>query len=1142
MPTESRGRRRRRKLAAGAAVALGTALAPQAVAAVISVDSAADLLTTDGECTLREAVINANDDAATHPDCAAGDGIDDTIDFAGLTLPAIITLDGSIQIAQPLTIAGPGEADLAISGNGASRIFNIFDGFPAPFDVTISDLTLTGGFDSAESVDDGGAIHTEENLTLDAVTLTENVSFVSGGAVGAVGSPGTPVTLTITDSTITGNFAACCGGGINGDYAILDVANSTISGNYALSNGGGINLYALYGATIDETTISGNYSYDGGGLYFYGGTGDVTIEDSTISNNYAAHSGGGIFITQTTGAVVVRDTTISGNNALYGSAGVYLYEIGDATFERARIIDNITDGYAGGAGLWSSYVTITDSEVSGNQAESSAGLYAGYGTYLFLRNSTVAYNIASGVEGAAGGININNSSAYIELSTISHNEGSDAGNVFAYGSTVAINSTIIANGAGSTEPDLETESSTVTVDYSLIEDPTGATFTGISNITGQDPLLGTLQNNGGTTQTMKPQATSPVVGAGDPGLVAPPPFDQRGPGFPRIAGGRVDIGAVELQPGTLSLSATAYPTSEGAGFVTITVNRTGGSDGAVSVNYTTSPGSAAAGADYTTTAATLNWADGDTAPKTFDVPILEDNIFEGNEQFNVTLNTPGGGATLGTSAAVVTIADNDPLPTLTIDDVTQLEGTSFGFNVTLSHPSTQTVTVNFATSGLTATSGDDFTANSGMLTFDPLETSQPVTVNTLQDATDEPSETFHVTLTTPSNTVIADDTGVGTINDDDGAPALTIGDVTLAEGNAGTTAFVFNVNLAPGSGQTVTVGYTTQDGTATVLGNDYAANAGTLTFVPGDTSESITVLVNGDMAIEGNETFNVMLSNAPLATIDDATGLGTINNDDSALLIDDVTLAEGNAGATNFIFTVTLSPANAQTVTVQYTTQDGTATVAGNDYAATAGALTFLPGDTSEQIIVRVTGDTAIEPDETFTVVLSNAPLVTISDATGLGTINNDDTALVSDLSISKQLTTGGPFFVGQNVTFNLTVMNAGPDAAPNVTVTDTLPAGMTLVSASPGCTGTTTITCNVGPLAGNAQTSVTLTVQLTQAGTLTNIAAAAPAGSGDPTPASGSAQVIATPANAVVPTLSEWMLMALAGALAAIAAMKVKR
>lgn len=1032
MSNVSGRKRRHRKLAAGAAVAIGAVVAPEAAAAVISVDSAADVVAVDSECTLREAIINANDDAATNADCAAGDGLNDTIDFAGLTLPATITLAGtSMDITDDLTISGPGETDLIIDADGLSRIFNIADGNPLLFDVTISNLTLTNAFDSPEISSDGGAIHTEENLTLNSVTLTENLSIVSGGAVGAVGSAGVPVTLTITDSTITDNLAGCCGGGISGDYTILDVSNSVISGNYAVSNGGGIVLYALYGATIDETTISGNYASNGGGLYFYGGPGDVTIEDSTISGNYAFGKGGGVFLNHLNGVVTIRDTTVSGNYAFSGSGGLYLYDVSDATLERVRVIDNDASTYVGGAGVWGSTVSIVDSEVSGNTAEQTGGLYAGYGATLTLRNSTVAYNVATGVEGAAGGVNINSSTAYIELSTISHNEGSDAGNVFSYASSLDINSTIIANGIGSTEPDLKTESSTVTVDYSLIEDPTGASFTGANNITGQDPLLGPLQNNGGTTLTMKPAVTSPVVNTGDPAL-ATPPFDQRGPGFPRVAGGRVDMGAVELQPGTLSLSATAYPASEGAPFVTITVNRTGGSDGAVSVNYTTAPGTAAAGADYTTTAGTLNWADGDTAPKTFDVPILEDVIFEGSETFNVTLNTPGGGAALGTSAAVVTIADNDTQPTILINDLNQLEGTSFNFNVTLSNPSVQTVTVNFTTAGVSATSGVDFTPNGGTLTFNPLVTSQPVTVNTIQDPADEPSETFNVALSTPSNAAIADATGVGTITDDDGPPAITIDNVTLAEGNAGTTAFTFNVTLAPASGQTVTVDFTTQDGTAVAPG-DYTANAGTLTFVPGDTSEPITVLVNGDTTIEATETFNVVLSNAPLAAIDDNTGIGTITN---------------------------------------------------------------------------------------------------------------DDVALVSDLGVTKSLVGTGPFFVGQNATFNINVTNAGPDAAPSVTITDTLPAGMTLVSASPSCTGTTAITCTIGSLAANGNATVTLTVQLTQAGTLNNTAAASPAGATDPTPATGGAAVVVepTPANAVVPTLSEWMLIALASALAAIAAMKVKR
>ena len=134
-------------------------------------------------------------------------------------------------------------------------------------------------------------------------------------------------------------------------------------------------------------------------------------------------------------------------------------------------------------------------------------------------------------------------------------------------------------------------------------------------------------------------------------------------------------GAASLPvPGTLQLSAATYSVNENVGTATITVSRTGGSSGAVGVNYATSNGTATAGSDYTAASGTLNWADADAANKTFTVPIIDDAATEASETVNLTLSAPTGGATLGTpSTAVLTITDND---TPTGPSITQLERTS----------------------------------------------------------------------------------------------------------------------------------------------------------------------------------------------------------------------------------------------------------------------------------------------------------------------------------------------------------------------------------------------------------------------------------------------------------------------------------
>ena len=146
---------------------------------------------------------------------------------------------------------------------------------------------------------------------------------------------------------------------------------------------------------------------------------------------------------------------------------------------------------------------------------------------------------------------------------------------------------------------------------------------------------------------------------------------------------------------------------------------------------------------------------------------------------------------------------------------------------------------------------------------------------------------------------------MATIVDDDAAPSLAINDISVNEGDAGTTAAAFTVSLSADSGKTVTVNYATADGTATTGNNDYQSLSGSLTFAPGDTSKTVTVLVNGDTAFEPTETFVVNLSGPINATFADDQGLGTIVNDDNvpSVSIDDVRVTEGNTAT----FTVTLS-------------------------------------------------------------------------------------------------------------------------------------------------------------------------------------------------------------------------------------------
>jgi hypothetical protein len=244
-------------------------------------------------------------------------------------------------------------------------------------------------------------------------------------------------------------------------------------------------------------------------------------------------------------------------------------------------------------------------------------------------------------------------------------------------------------------------------------------------------------------------------------------------------------------------------------------------------------------------------------------------------------------------------------------------------------------------------------------------------------------------------------------------PQISIDDVSLNEGNSGTTPFTFTVSLSRPSAFATTVDFATADGAATVADNDYQPATGTLTLQPGETSKAVAVNVNGDTTFEPNETFLVNLSNPINATIADNEGLGTILNDDPqpVISIADVSGFEGNAGTTPFTFTVSLTNPSFQAITVDFATADGTATVANNDYQPTSGTHVFSPGESTKIVTALVNGDATVEPNETFLVNLSNATNATIADSQGQGTIQNDD--LSPNLACTITGTNGNDNLVG---------------------------------------------------------------------------------------------------------------------------------
>lgn len=327
--------------------------------------------------------------------------------------------------------------------------------------------------------------------------------------------------------------------------------------------------------------------------------------------------------------------------------------------------------------------------------------------------------------------------------------------------------------------------------------------------------------------------------------------------------------------------ATATEADAAATNAVFPVTLSNPSSRAVTVRYAAVSGAATRGRDFAAAASTLRFAPGETS-KSITVRVLPDRLDEDDENFFVNLSVPVN-ATIEEGQGIGRILDNDPLPSVSITNVSRLEGNvAAPFRVRLSAPSGRPVSVSFETASASAAAGADFIATNGTLVFPPGRTLLTLPVRLLGDSLRESNETFLVTLSAPNNATLGHAQAAGTIVDNDPLPRLFISDASVTEGNDGTTNLVFQIRLSAPSALTAQVSFFATNGTATA-GTDFMATNGTVQFLPGETNQTVSVAVIGDAVNEANETCFVRLI-APLnAALGDGIATGTILNDDPPL-------------------------------------------------------------------------------------------------------------------------------------------------------------------------------------------------------------------------------------------------------------------
>jgi uncharacterized delta-60 repeat protein/uncharacterized repeat protein (TIGR01451 family) len=517
------------------------------------------------------------------------------------------------------------------------------------------------------------------------------------------------------------------------------------------------------------------------------------------------------------------------------------------------------------------------------------------------------------------------------------------------------------------------------------------------------------------------------------------------------------INVTNQAPGMFLFAQTNYSVGEGDGSLTLTVLRTNGHTGLISVSYATADISAVAGVNYTNVSGSLSFADGETV-KTITVPIIDEKNVEagGFSTFSVGLSNPTGGATINTPTnAIVAIIDNDSGVAFSspIFIGTETDGSiSIGVNRVGTNDITK---VSYATSDGTATNGSQYQGVTNQLTFNRGESFKSFNINFLRDTNVTGDLFFNLTLFGATNLlnpstqvqIFTNNPAVVTIKDAD--PGLLFTNSTFGVLKSGTnvTITVLRSNVNTG---TVSVHFSTADGTASA-GADYTAVSGVLTFSNGVAAQSFTVPIRNNLQAQDDRFFSVLLSAPSVGAqlLPPSVATVFITNDTSGIAFSSsgYTVTEGGAISIN----VFRSGYTNGTVSVDFATANGSATTA--NYFPTNGTLVFTNGELFKSFLVRSIDDGVVTNNHTVLLGLSgvtgSAVLLTPNQA--VLTILESDGSLVVPAGaalVSESGPINGAIDPGENVSVNFALRAS---LGTNVTdVTATLLATNGVSSPSP--------------------------------------------------------------------------------------------
>ena len=1050
----------------------------------------------------------------TQADQPANAGSTITFDTA-LTGSTITLANGPLVISDTMTITGPGASSLTLSGNNSSRLFDVDSGGSLTLEnVTLSGGLAQGTGAAAEggAIYTSGTLALNAVTVTSNEALGSNGANgeYHGGGNGANANGGgiyvAAGSVTLTNDTVSGNSAvggnggnggydpnssaiahgrggsggAASGGGLYVAAGTVTLSNDTLSGNKAVGGRGGIGG-SFSSATSVANGTSGGGAGSGGGLYVAGGS--VTLTNDTLSSNQADGgagadgvrtlpgngaeygqsgggggngSGGGLYVAA--GTVTLTNDTLSGNQASGGNGGTGGSGFGGASPGGGGAAGA---GGSGGAGLGGAayiaggIVTLSNDTLYNNQAVGGNGGGGGYDSG----------NGGSGGIGSGGGLYVAAGTVTLSNDTLSSNQAVSGGGGDSNGSNGAAVGGGIDNAAGPSSlqiydiivaddtaitagPDLD--GSLTSLGNNLIGNSTGGSGFAASDLLNFNPQLGPLQNNGGPTQTLALLPGSPAINSGD--TADAPAYDQRGPGFPRIVNGSIDIGAFQVQatnvaaPIVSSINTTQGPASGGTS-VTITGSNLG-----------------------TALTATVDFGTGHPATIVSDSgSTIVATSPEGTGTVNVTVTTLGGTSTTS-SADQFTYLPLTLSPTSLATDtanqsysatITASGGSGF-YTYALASGSSLPAGLTLSTSG--TVSGTTSTAGSYTFTIVASDTVYAGETGSRQyTLTVNPASTLTLTPTSLPNATVGDSYSPVTITASGGSGSYTF---ALAPGSSLPPGLTLS-NSGTVSGTASTAG----SYTFTIVASDtvYAGETGsrqytltvnpasTLTLTPtslpnatvGDSYSPVTITASGGsgsytfaLATGGKLPAGLKLTSAGVLSGTPTTTSG------SPFRFTIVATDKSNShltGSRAYTLTVdpaiTLSPTTLPVATVGNAVDDKLTAKGGSgaDYTFALASGSSLPSGLTLSTAGVITGTPAQSGKDTFTIVATDSIGATASRAY----------TLTVDPAITLSPTTLPVATVGDAVDDKLTAKGgSGADYTFALASGSSLPSGLKLSSS----------------------------------------------------------------------------------------------